>query len=404
MPAPVIPPTLTAAGLSPDRADRATFVARSIARDDFIKNTQIPQLQTAITNVYNNSLEAFNSGVSATADAASSAANASAAASAATATQWVSGTTYAVGDARWSPITKISYRRLIAGAGTTDPSADATNWAAIVMPLAAGGTGATTAAAARAALDLKQLQSVDYTLAGNALTLKLNPTNLDFRSTTLTTGAPTNVANAAQITTTISSGSTGGTVSAVQSDIVILAINNAGTMELAWTNLAGGTNLDETGVINTTAEGGAGAADSATAIYSTTARTGVAYRVVGIFRSTQTTAGTWAQTPTLVQPIGGQALAAMASFGFGQNVTDVTGSRALATTYYNTTGKTIFVMIYWTNAAVVGGTLNVGGVPADYSANLVASGYGTNRYPVPAGKSYSFNSAASTIGAWTELR
>jgi hypothetical protein len=167
---------------------------------------------------------------------------------------------------------------------------------------------ATDAAAARTALDIKQLQSIDYSLSGNALTLKLNPTNLDFRSTTLTTGAPVNIANASQITTTISSGSTAGTTSAAQSDIILLAINNAGTMELAWTNAAGGVNLDEQGVITTVAEGGAGAADSANVIYSTTARTGVAYRVVGLFRSTQTTAGTWAQTPTLVQGVGGQAL------------------------------------------------------------------------------------------------
>jgi microcystin-dependent protein len=163
-----------------------------------------------------------------------------------------------------------------------------------------------TPAAARTALDIKQLQSIDYTLSGNALTLKLNPTNLDFRSTTLTTGAPVNVSAATQLTTTISSGSTGGTVNAVQSDIVVLAINNAGTMELAWTNAASGLVLDETGLITTVAEGGAGAADSATTIYSTTARTGVAYRVVGLFRSTQTTAGNWAQTPTLVQGMGGQ--------------------------------------------------------------------------------------------------
>lgn len=137
----IAPPTLTAAGLSPDRADRATFVARSIARDEFIKNTQIPQLQTAIDNVFNNATVAFNSGTTATADATAAATSASQAASAATAIAWVSGTTYAIGDARWSPIKKISYRRLTAGAGTTDPSADATNWAAIVMPLEGGGTG-----------------------------------------------------------------------------------------------------------------------------------------------------------------------------------------------------------------------------------------------------------------------
>ena len=44
------------------------------------------------------------------------------------ATKWISGTTYAIGAAVWSPATSLAYRRLTAGAGTTDPSADATNW------------------------------------------------------------------------------------------------------------------------------------------------------------------------------------------------------------------------------------------------------------------------------------
>jgi microcystin-dependent protein len=43
-------------------------------------------------------------------------------------TKWISGTTYALGDPVWSPANGQTYRRLIAGAGTTDPSADATNW------------------------------------------------------------------------------------------------------------------------------------------------------------------------------------------------------------------------------------------------------------------------------------
>lgn len=41
---------------------------------------------------------------------------------------WVSGTTYAIGDARYSPIDSQTYRRLTSGAGTTDPSADSINW------------------------------------------------------------------------------------------------------------------------------------------------------------------------------------------------------------------------------------------------------------------------------------
>ena len=43
------------------------------------------------------------------------------------------------------------------------------------------------------------------------------------------------------------------------------------------------------------------AGNSATAYYSTTARTSVAYRVVGYVESTQATAGTWATTPSTLQ-------------------------------------------------------------------------------------------------------
>lgn len=42
---------------------------------------------------------------------------------------WVSGTTYAVGKVVLSPADNYqSYVRVIAGAGTTDPSSDSTNW------------------------------------------------------------------------------------------------------------------------------------------------------------------------------------------------------------------------------------------------------------------------------------
>jgi hypothetical protein len=56
---------------------------------------------------------------------------AGAATSAANASIWVSGQTYAVGVVRFSPINFLSYRRKTAGAGTTDPSLDATNWALV---------------------------------------------------------------------------------------------------------------------------------------------------------------------------------------------------------------------------------------------------------------------------------
>ncbi len=41
---------------------------------------------------------------------------------------WVSGTTYGVGAVVLSPTDYTYYVRIVAGAGTTDPSADTTNW------------------------------------------------------------------------------------------------------------------------------------------------------------------------------------------------------------------------------------------------------------------------------------
>lgn len=161
------PPTLTPAGLSPDRADRPTFVARSIARDDFIKNTQIPELQLALNNVYNNATEAFNAGVQAALDASAAEVSAGQAAAAAGAPMWVSGTSYVVGNATWSPLNMRVYRCILATSGTTDPSLDVTHWSPI-----SGGAGATGAGGDQVFVENDQVVTTNYTLGTgkNAMT------------------------------------------------------------------------------------------------------------------------------------------------------------------------------------------------------------------------------------------
>lgn len=57
---------------------------------------------------------------------------------------WVSGTTYALGNVRYSPINYVNYRRKTAGAGTTDPSSDTTNWAPTQGSASLTLTGTTT--------------------------------------------------------------------------------------------------------------------------------------------------------------------------------------------------------------------------------------------------------------------
>ncbi|MDD2742321.1 MAG: hypothetical protein PHV02_08610 [Rhodocyclaceae bacterium] len=139
------PPSITAAPTPPDRADRATFSARATASFDHLKNNAIPEISAVATNVYNNAVDAFDQAalaadqvalaaaqaISANDSAAAAANSAQAAASSAGAVAWVSGATYALGEVVWSPITYLSYRRALAGAGATDPSADLVNWAAL---------------------------------------------------------------------------------------------------------------------------------------------------------------------------------------------------------------------------------------------------------------------------------
>jgi len=115
----------------PTRADPINFVVRA---DAFL--TALPTFATEAnllqvdvnTKATNAATSATNSSNSAIAAAAS---NASAVATAGV-TKWVSGTTYAQGQNAWSPINFYTYRRKVAGAGTTDPSLDLTNWILVV--------------------------------------------------------------------------------------------------------------------------------------------------------------------------------------------------------------------------------------------------------------------------------
>ena len=121
------PPTITGSPTVPQRSDRATFSSRV---DDFVTwmAAAVSEFGAVATNVYNNAVDAYNNAVAASASASTASNAAASAVATAGATQWVSGTTYALGAVVWSPIDAQTYRRIVAGAGTTDPSADATNW------------------------------------------------------------------------------------------------------------------------------------------------------------------------------------------------------------------------------------------------------------------------------------
>lgn len=111
----------------PQRSDPANFATRA---DAFL--TALPtfgaEANTLQTDVNAKQTTASNAATSATVSAAAALASQILANASANATVWVSGTTYALGANVISLANVRSYRRLVAGAGTTDPSLDTTNW------------------------------------------------------------------------------------------------------------------------------------------------------------------------------------------------------------------------------------------------------------------------------------
>lgn len=278
--------------------------------------------------------------------------------------------------------------------------------------IAAGAVGTAQMAAASvtsaqmAAGAVPQLESVTATVASNALTLTLNPIgSLDFRSSTLASGAVNSRTVPAAISLVVPSGATLGTANATQARLVMIALDNAGTVELAVVNLSGGLNLDETTLISTTAI--SASATAANVAYSTTARTNVPFRVVGSVDITETTAGTWATAPSAIQGAGGQALDSMGSIGYGQTWQNVSGSRAIGTTYYNTTGRPIQVSVGMT-LPVAAAKLTINGVDLAFANSPVASNTLQMQLAgiVPPGGSYvvTATSGSPTIAFWAELR
>jgi len=135
------PPSISGLPLPPDPNDRATFNTRAYPWS-VAQKTLATEVGAVAGNVYNNAVEAVAQvGLAAaqvalaTAQAELSTTQASLATQAvvsAGSIAWVSDTTYAVGDLRYSPIDFQNYRRKTSGGGTTDPSADGTNWTKVV--------------------------------------------------------------------------------------------------------------------------------------------------------------------------------------------------------------------------------------------------------------------------------
>lgn len=162
--------------------------------------------------------------------------------------------------------------------------------------------------------------AISASVAGSALTVAVkgidgsdpsatNPVAVPFRSATATSGTPTWRSITSALSLTISSGSTMGSANNTAFRIWLVLFDDAGTVRLGAINCLSGTSIYPLGaasISSSTAEGGAGAADSAHVFYTGTAISSKAYRVVGFMEWSAglATAGTWSAGPTTVQLFG----------------------------------------------------------------------------------------------------
>ena len=228
--------------------------------------------------------------------------------------------------------------------------------------------------------------TISASAAASALTITLNNTIINFRSNSLTSGTISAITVNSPISITVPSGATLGTANGVTARIMVLAINNGGTAELAVVNQASGLVLDESGIITTANINSS--SDLATTIYSTTQRIGVAYRVVGFIQGSQATAGTWNSNPQLIQGAGGNSVVAVPTFGYGQIWQDVT--RVSGSTYYNTTGKAITLICLATSAGSLNLTIDTYVFP---TVTMTIGAYYT--YIIPPNSSYVVNNGGT---------
>ncbi len=138
-----------------------------------------------------------------------------------------------------------------------------------------------------------------------------DPIYIPFRHATQTDGSETVIKLTAALSLTISAGSTLGAVDAEAARFWIVCFNDGGTLRMGAINCLEMTAttqiihpLDESTLQSSTAEGGAGAADTAGVIYTGSAVTTKAMRIIGHVTweaNALATAGLYASAPDIVQ-------------------------------------------------------------------------------------------------------
>lgn len=207
--------------------------------------------------------------------------------------------------------------------------------------------------------------SLAASVGSNALTISLkdksgsdpsagSPVRIGFRSATGANGTYSQQSVTSATSLTISSGSTLGTRSGATHYVYVYAVYTGSSVVLG----ASLRLFNEGQTVTTTAEGGAGAADSNAVMYTAAAQTNAPVRLLGALRTNQTTAGTWASAPTAIylNPFEKQNPSARYQNTAGTSITSTAATIPFATLLEDTSN------IYNTSTGV--GTINEPGIYA----------------------------------------
>jgi hypothetical protein len=294
--------------------------------------------------------------------------------------------TRADADGRFQPLDgDLSALAALSGTDNMYYRSGANTWSPVNIGAGLSFSGGSLASTATAPIGVLTNAGLAASVSANALTITLtdaagstpsgsSAVSIPFRSATATSGTVTQRAVSSAASLVISSGSTLGASNGIALRLWVVAFDDGGTVRLGVINARSGVNifpLTQRGIASSTAEGGAGAADSAHVFYTGTALAAKAYTVIGHLEwaSGLATAGTWSAGPSAIEvvrpdsPLPNAIIQSVA-------INAVGGSSTSSGTYTDVTGASV------TMSPV--SAANLIDVSADMQASTAAGGSGTN--------------------------
>ena len=243
--------------------------------------------------------------------------------------------------------------------------------------------------------------------SANELVLSLANCAIDFRSTSLGSGSVIKNVPTGALSINIPASATLGLAQGSTVRVYALVAYNGGTPVLCVVAGATSLNIDEATLISPTTIS-AGSASNGVIYSASSVSANSPFRIVGYVDAVYQSGVGWSTAPSLVQGFGGQAFSQMQSLGSpSQTWQNMTGSRSLGTTYTNTTGKPIQIVVSLTHAnSGIGHQIYVGSENWNAGQNNSTGGITTSSWAiVPNNTTYSVAAqTGESIGKWVELR